>query len=180
VNRVVKALLAHPHLVDEAITSGNAGFDFLLHRLGDELLTEPEWTTLTQEPWAGPPLRSGYLPAITATEWDQALTAAEPDDSVDAGWRTVMLPNSSGDSGLTAPQDASDEPSIALFSGPPENPQAVAYLPIAGTYVNLANGAHCQPPSRGKCGPGTCGGCRSRKVWDPATGSGITCRCPDQ
>jgi hypothetical protein len=179
VNRLVKALLAHPNVVDEVIPRGRADFEFLLRRLGDELMTEQEWSALPRDPVAAPSLRAGYLPVITAGEWEQALDAAQegPDD---AGWGTVMLRNSSGDFGVTAPQDPSDEPVVALFTGPADNPQRVVYRLIESTYVDLADGAHCGTYSRGNCGPGTCGGCRPRKVWDTAAGIAIKCRCDDQ
>jgi hypothetical protein len=179
VNRLVKALLAHPNVVDEAIPQGRADFDFLLDQLGDELMSEQEWAALPSQSGIGPSLRSGYLPVITATQWEQALHAAQegPDDR---GWRTVMVRNSNGEFGVTAPQDGSDEPVLALFAGPPDNPRAVAYRLTENAYVNVTNGGHCGPSSRGLCRPGTCGGCRPRKVWDPAAGEAIKCRCHDQ
>jgi hypothetical protein len=179
VNRLVKAVLAHPDVVDEVIPRGRADFEFLLRRLGDELMTEQEWAALPPDPVDGPPLRAGYLPVITAIEWEQALDSAEegPDD---AGWGTVMLRNSSGDFGVTAPQDPSDDPVIALFAGPPDNAQPVVYRLLENTYVDLAVGAHCGTYSRGLCGPGICGGCRPRKIWDVAAGDAIKCRCDDQ
>jgi hypothetical protein len=179
VNRLVKALLAHPNVVDEVIPRGRADFEFLLRQPGDELMSEQSWEALPREHVAGPPLRAGYLPVITAGEWEQALDAAQEDPD-DAGWRTVMVRNSSGQFGVTAPQDTSDEPVLALFAGPADNPQPVVYRLAENTYVNLADGAHCGSSSRGQCGPGSCGGCRPRKVWDTAAGYAIKCRCDDQ
>jgi hypothetical protein len=98
VNRLVKALLAHPDVVDEAVPHGRADFEFLRHQLGDELMSEQEWAALPSRPEIGPSLRSGYLPVITATDWVQALQEAQegPDEP---GWRTVMVRNSNGESG---------------------------------------------------------------------------------
>jgi hypothetical protein len=130
-------------------------------------------------PEIGLSLRSGYLPVIIAADWAQALQEAQ-EGLDEPGWRTVMVRNSNGEFGVTAPQDASDEPVLALFTGPPDNPQAVAYRFIGNTYLNVSDGGHCAPSSRGTCRPGSCGGCRPRKVWDPAAGEAIKCRCPDQ
>jgi hypothetical protein len=57
---LVKALLAHPNVVDEVIPRGRADFEFLLRQVGDELMSEQEWEALPREPVVGPPLAAGY------------------------------------------------------------------------------------------------------------------------
>jgi hypothetical protein len=180
VNRLVDVLLARRDVVDFAVQRGVASFELLLTTLDESLFSEAEREVIEDDRQLSRRLRAGYLPTITAPDWDGAVSLAGPDTADGAGWWTVMIPATTGVAGLTVPQNQSDIELIALFIGPPDNADTLIYDPTMGSLVDLTLGAHCGAPSRGRCAAGTCGGCRPRKVWDKATGIGITCRCQDQ
>jgi hypothetical protein len=89
-----------------------------------------------------------------------------------------MVPMSAS-TGITVPQDSSATELIALFTGPLSDPRPLAYDLAARQLAELP-AAHCSPPSWAICAPGSCGGCKPFKFWDPVAGSeGLECRCPD-
>jgi hypothetical protein len=181
-NRLMKALLGRPDAVDRlAERPGVVPFDRLLAALGDALLSGPERETLANNPPLLQGLRTGYLPTISGSDWLDALGVAEEEAPAnEAGWSTVMIPSSSGNRGLTVPQDPTDADLIVLFAGPPSTAQTLVYDPMQGSLVDLPS-SHCSPPSWGTCSGGTCGRCKACRVWDPVTKSkAIRCRCPDQ
>jgi hypothetical protein len=179
-NRLVEAFLTRPETVDLAVEHPVAPFEVLLDVLGDALLDRSEREMLAGNVGLRRQLAGGYLPKVSAPEWDGALSVADPDPSGRPDWWTVMIPATSRAVGVTVPQDSSDRLWIALFTGPPDSASTLVYDPATARAFDLAELGHCSPPSRGRCAPGSCGGCRARTVFDPATGKGITCRCPDQ
>jgi hypothetical protein len=180
VNRLVKALLERPDVIDLAVQREAAPFDLLLETLGDALLTGPERESIGSDMELIQRLRAGYLQTITAPVWEAALTLAEGAPVREAGWWTVMLPASNGRRGLTVPQDSAEAELVALFTGPTDDARTLVYDPTTSSVADLLE-THCSnPPIWGLCVPGTCGGCRAQPVWDPATNSkSIMCRCPD-
>jgi hypothetical protein len=155
-------------------------FDLLQDSLGDAMVSGTELESLFGDAGVFRTLRAGYLPIINASDWDAALRLAEePDANIRLGWWTVMLPLNNR-LGVTVPQDSGPDELIALFTGPQSNPQILAYDPVARRLAELPV-AHCSAPSWGICAPGSCGGCKASRVWDPVTKSkGIRCRCPDE
>jgi hypothetical protein len=180
VNRLVEALLARPHVIDLAVQEEATPFDLLTEMLDDALFSRSEREVIVGDPGLHRRLRAGYLPTITAPDWDGALTLADRNGGGGSGWWTVMIAAPGGGVGLTVPQDSSEDKLVALFTGPADDAGTLVYDPATGSVFDLSRQAHCGPPSRGRCAPGTCGGCRARKVWNKATGFGIACRCPDQ
>jgi hypothetical protein len=180
VNRLVDALLARRDVVDVAVQRGVASFELLLASLDEGLFSEAEREIVEGDRQVLRRLRTGYLPMITAPDWDGAVSLSGPDPADGAVWWTLMIPATTGGVGLTVPQNQLDTDWVALFVGSPDNAGTLIYDPAAGSLLEVTLGAHCGPPSRGRCAPGTCGGCRPRRVWDKATGVGIACRCQDQ
>jgi hypothetical protein len=180
-NRLVKALLAEPSVVDRTTRAGRqVPFTLLRAALGDTLFSASEWESVTRNGDISQVLSNAYLPVISASDWETAIRLAEDVSSTDEPeWWTVMIPSETGNAGLTAPQNSADDEVIALFTGPLSNAQTIAYDPSFGSLVRAPTG-HCSPPSWGKCTGGRCGRCKARLVWDPATRTkGIRCRCPD-
>ena len=179
-NRLVNALLARPHVIDLAVQRGAAPFELLRQGLGDALLSVQEWESIAHDSRLLDPLSTGYLPIITAPDWDGALSLTEGRTVGGSGWWTVMIPATTGQVGLTIPQDSSNAGLIAMFSGPADTARVLVYDPASGSLTRAPGEAHCAAPSRGLCAPGICGGCAARKVYDEATRSiGIKCQCPD-
>jgi hypothetical protein len=179
-NRLVKALLTRPPVAELAIQPDSVPFDLLRDALGDALFSTTEWESLSRNAGAIRDLHTGYLPTINASDWNTALRLAEETVADGrAGWWTIMIPWGSN-FGLTVPQDSTGIELIALFTGPLSNSRTIAYDVTRGSVIDVS-ATHCSPPSWGICAPGSCGGCKARQVWDPATRSkGIKCRCPDQ
>jgi hypothetical protein len=178
VNRLVDAIVARPEAIDAGAGHERVQFQPLLDVLGGTLLTTAERERIQSDPDLEATLDSGYLPTITPQGWEDALRQAEEAVEDAPGWRTVMIPARSGNFGVTIPDDGSGADVLAMFAPPYAAPRLMTYHPATGT-VNVSPGqVHCAPPSRGICEPGSCGGCRARKVRD-RTGEAIMCRCPD-
>jgi hypothetical protein len=181
VNRLVSALIARPQVIDRTAGYDRASFELLLDALGDDLLSGRERDPLRSDPALSRRLREGYLPIISASEWQDALSLAANRTASSSGWRTVMIAAVGGHAGLTAPQDSSLPELVALFTGSYNDPGVLIYDPTLRSVTALPGGAHCGVPSRGLCSPGACGGCAPATVYDTATGGrGIKCVCPDQ
>jgi hypothetical protein len=179
VNRLVDALRAHPEVIDRAVQGEEVPFRVLAEQLGRALLSPTELELMVRSPDVER-LYEGYLPVITAPDWQGALSQAEDDDGDQSGWWTVMIPATGKGVGLTAPQDSSGLSLIALFTGPANNARTLVYDPALGRLVPPSVLVHCYAPSRGECAPGTCGGCRRRQVLDKTNGLSLRCRCRDQ
>jgi hypothetical protein len=176
----VTALTAHPEVIGLFAGQERAPFDLLLRGLGDDLLSGPERQIIRSRA-IGRRLQPGYLPTISFGDWQGALSQAANRTTGRSGWYTVMIAAFDGLSGLTAPQDGSSSELIALFAPPYDDPAILVYDPALGSVTELASELHCGAPSRGRCSPGTCGGCHAATVRDKATGGiGIKCVCPDQ
>jgi len=176
-NRLVDALLANSEIVDLAARGEMAHFDLLVEALGDRLLSMPERELINRDDDLSQRLRAGYLPSITAQDWDGALRLTEGEEMA-VGWWTVMIAATTGTIGLTMPQDSSVTQLVALFTGPAPDAVVIAYNPVLGRFADLPPSAHCMAGPDGKC-RGTCGECRSNRVLDK-TGRGIICSCPHQ
>jgi hypothetical protein len=180
-NRLVDALLANRGVIGVVVRPDSVSFSELLNRLGDAILDGPEQDRILGDPDLRSGLDAGFLPLISASEWERALSLARTGAAAGPGWRTVMIPALDGRSGLTIPEDSSARTLVALFTGSPGDVRVIAYDPVNGRLLEFAGQAHCGPPSRGDCFPGVCGGCYSSQVYDKKTGSiAIECRCPDQ
>lgn len=180
-NRLVNALMARPQVIDETAGHERAPFGTLLEALGDDLLSGPERGILQSDPALSRRLQESYLPAISAAQWQDALTMAGNRTAASSGWWTVMIAAPGGRRGVTAPQNGSAPELVALFTPPYSHPGVLIYNPALRSVTELADGAHCGLPSRGRCAPGRCGGCVPATVYDAAAGGmGIKCVCPDQ
>jgi hypothetical protein len=183
-NRIADALLAQPELIDVVARDGSPAedevvpFPVVLEAWGERLLDRRERDLLLGNPNAYQRLSLAYLPVISPSDWEVAVSAADPDGGSDDDWWTVMVA-SPGGIGVTLPQNAAAGRLIAAFAGPAGRPDIIAYDPASSALVELGLG-HCGPPSRGRCTPGLCGGCQPRRVWDKASGLGIQCRCADK
>jgi hypothetical protein len=178
VNRLVDALIARPEAIDVGEGHERVPFPPLLEVLGGTLLTRVEQERIEADPDLAVTLDNGYLPTIASWEWRDALRQAEQTVDDASGWRTVMIAAQSGEFGVTVPEDGTGEDVLVMFAPPYSMPRLLTYHPGTGTLIVISDQAHCTPPSRGICEPGTCGGCRARKVRD-RTGEAIMCRCPD-
>ena len=176
-NRLVTVLQHEPALVTEAARRERVDFTWLLEALGDKMMNNGELAALHAAPQAEATLSNGYLQAITGGEWDAVLGSSEEYPQHVSDWWTVMVP---GDSslGLTLPEDASSDELVALLGGPPESAVPISWNPATLT-LNVVSADHCLPVTRDGCAPGTCGGCRSRRVYNKRTGYGVECRCDD-
>jgi hypothetical protein len=180
-NRLVNAVIARPQVIEQAAGQERASFEFLMRVLGNDLFSDPERQLIEGDPELRSRLHGGYLPTISATDWEHALSLTANRTAASSGWWTVMIPATDGRSGLTAPQDGSETALVALFTGPPENVRVLAYDPANGSAVEIASGRHCGRPSRGLCGLSRCPNCVAVEVYDQATGGpGIKCICPHQ
>jgi hypothetical protein len=177
-NRLVTILQDEPALVTDAARQVRVDFTWLLEALGEKMMDSRELAALQATPRAAAALSDGYLPAITAGEWDAVLRSSEEEPQHVGGWWTVMV---AGDSslGLTLPEDASADDLISLLGGPFESATPISWNPATLT-LNVISTNHCPPVTRRGCAPGTCGGCRSRRVYNRRTGYGVECRCDDQ
>jgi hypothetical protein len=177
-NRLVDALLANREVVDLAARGETAPFDLLVEALGDRLLSTPERELLNRNDDLRQRLRAGYLPSITAQDWDGALRLTEGEE-IATGWWTVMIAATTGRIGLTAPQDSSVAGLVALYAGPAPDAVVLAYDPIRGRFADLPPSGHCTTRPDGLCTKGICGECQSKRVLGK-TGRGIICSCPHQ
>ena len=147
VNRLVDSLLAHPEAIDQVAGEEEVSFDLLAGILGDHLLGGPEWEWESKPGVAElrRPLSVGYLPTISASEWDRAFRDAEDGlAGAPGGWWTVMVPGTARDVGLTVPQDSSRADNVALFTGrPARDAQVLAYDRSRRSPVDLSRGSHC-------------------------------------
>jgi hypothetical protein len=177
-NRLITVLRSEPAVVTEAADAGGVGFRWLLDALGERMLNRRELLAVANTPGALDALNAGYLPAITAWEWEDLLQASDEEPAHVSPWWTVMIPGDGG-LGLTAPEDASDDDLISLLVGPSDASQPISWnlqtLALAGNLPNLdviSRVQHCPPATRYGCGPGICGGCRGRRVYSKRTGYG--------
>jgi hypothetical protein len=191
-NRLVDALLFRRDAVDlvtrlpisvtgEAVLEESVSFRQLLEALGDLILSRSEQRRLQGSPNIRRHLEEGYLPTISARDWENALKLARGRVAPDSGWWTVMVPATAGNVGLTIPQNDSRASAIALFNRSTTKASVLAYDPESGELSEIPGIAHCGPPSRGLCSPGLCHGCAPFQIYDKKThAKGIKCICPDQ
>jgi hypothetical protein len=183
VNRLVKALIERPQVIDpqvivKAARQKRVTFSQLLDALGNTMFSESELGGLQSNPQVRQCLEQGYLPTITARVWDRALSKTEDRTADNSGWWTVMVAGTSGRFGLTVPQNGSRKKLIALYAGPEKNAKLLIYDPAECTISEITNGPHCGTASLGGCLGGICGKCEPHKVYDKAThGPGIRCKC---
>lgn len=185
-NRLVKALIERPQVIDPPATEKRADrkrvtFGQLLDALSDVLFSERELGYLQSNPQVCQRLELSYLPTITALEWDRALSLAEDRTADNSGWWTAMVAGASGRFGLTVPQNGSRNELIALYTGQEDDAKLLVYSPAKRTVREVTDGPHCGPASLGECLKGICGTCRSFRVYDKAAGGeGIRCKCYHQ
>jgi hypothetical protein len=178
VNRLVDALRARPEVVDELTRHPEASLGKLVEALGPAALSDdPKLVRFAESLQRD--RSTGFLPTISANDWNDALNRAGDGGTAETGWWTVMVAGTVGDRGLTIPQDGSESPLLAVFAGPRDRPQLFRLDVDAGRWRTGVPG-HCQPPSWGACAPGVCGGCELLKVWDAVSaGLALQCRCGD-
>ena len=104
----------------------------LIDALGDAVFSESELHRIQDDPELLQRLERGYLPTISAPDWDYALSMTENRTAINSGWWTVMVAGTSGQFGLTAPQDGFGADLVALFTGPAANVQMLVYDPGLG------------------------------------------------
>jgi hypothetical protein len=178
VNRLVNALIEHPQVIEQTAGREDARFGSLLDALGDAMFSGSELHRIQDDLQLRQHLETSYLPTISAPDWEHALSLTENRTAINTGWWTAMIAGTSGQFGLTAPQDGSGSGLVALFAGPPAKVRVLIYYPALGRVEELPVGRHCGPSSRGHCYEGACRGCTSRQVFDVATRSrGIKCMC---
>lgn len=180
-NRLVKALIARPQVIEQTAGQGDPSFGLLMDVLGDAVFSESELDRIQNDLELRERLETGYLATISAPDWDYALSLTENRTAINSGWWTVMVAGASGHFGLTAPQDDSGADLVALFTGPAASVQTLVYDPALGALRDVTGRPHCGPPSRGRCFEGTCHDCAAFEVYDEATHStGIKCMCSHQ
>jgi hypothetical protein len=180
VNRLVNALITYPQVIEQMAETENASFVSLLDALGNAIFSVPELYRIQDDRPLRQRLEAGYLPTITAAQWEYALSLTENRTTISSGWWTVMIAGTSGHFGLTAPQNGSESELVALFAGPAPTEGILVYDPVLGTISEVDGGPHCGPSSRGRC-KGRCNGCVAFEVYDESTHStGIKCLCPHQ
>jgi hypothetical protein len=180
-NRLVKALIARPQVIEQTAGQGDPSFGLLLDALGDLVFSGSELQRIQADLQLRQRLETGYLPTISAPDWNYAMSLTENRTAIKSGWWTVMVAGASGHFGLTAPQDGSGSEVVALFTGPAASAEILVYDPALGTLGEVTGGPHCGPPSRGRCREGTCHGCEPFEVYDEASHStGIMCMCSHQ
>jgi hypothetical protein len=176
-NRIVKALIERPQVIEETAGREDPRFGWLLDALGDALLSASELLRI-QDDLQLQRLRESYLATITAPKWNRALSKTENRTAASSGWWTVMVAGTSGGFGLTAPQDGSGAELIALFTGQEKDTKVLVYDPALGTVSEITGGPHCGLSSHGLCFEGSCHGCLPYEVYDMKThSSGIKCEC---
>lgn len=189
VNRLVKALIERPQVIELMAGQGDQRLDRqedprfgrLLDALDDALFSESELRRVRNDPYLRQRLGEGYLPTISAPEWDRALSLTENRAAINSGWWTVMVAGVSGHFGLTVPQDDSRAELVALFTGPLDSAQVLVYDPTLGMVREVTGGPHCGPPSRGDCFEGSCHSCKAYEVYDETSHlTGIKCMCSHQ
>jgi hypothetical protein len=181
VNRLVNALIAHPQVIEEMARHEDARFGPLLDVLGDAAGPGSELHGIKDDPQLRKRLESGYLPTVSALDWDDALSLTENRIASNSGWWTVMIPGTSGRVGLTAPQDGSPSGLVALFTGPASSARILVYDPTPSSVNEITGGPHCGPSSLGRCHEGICHDCAAFEVYDEATHTvGIKCMCSHQ
>jgi hypothetical protein len=74
VNRLVKALIERPQIIEQTAGQEEAGFGQLLDALGDVLFSESELHRLQNDLELRRRLGMSYLPTISAPDWDHALS----------------------------------------------------------------------------------------------------------
>jgi hypothetical protein len=180
-NRLVDALLARQEVIGLMTRPDAVSFRELLDALGEAMLSRPEQERVFGAADLASRLEAGYLPVISAPDWEHAISLAQGPTATESGWWTVMIPAPDGRSGVTVPQDSSASPRLALFTGASGRAGVLAYDPALGEIGEYPGEAHCGPPSRGLCDPGVCRGCTAFPIYDRKTRSmAIKCMCPDQ
>jgi len=181
VNRLVSALIAHPQVIEQTAGQEDPTFGLLLDALGDAVFSESERNQIQNDPELLRRLETSYLPTITAPSWKRALSLTENRTALNSGWWTVMVAGTSGQFGLTAPQDDSEAELVALFTGPSASVHILVYNPALGAISEVTGGSHCGPAPRGRCFEGRCHECAAAEVFDKMTGaSAIKCICSHQ
>jgi hypothetical protein len=180
-NRLLDALLIRQDLIGLMRGRDAVSFRELLDTLGEAMLTNPEQERIFSTAALADRLEAGYLPLISAPDWEHALSLVRSPAGTESGWWTVMIPAPDGRRGVTVPQNGDLRSRVALFTGTPGDVRVLAYDPALGEIGEYPGEAHCGPPSRGICDPGVCHGCAPVPVYDRKTGSmAIKCICPDQ
>ena len=183
-NRLVKALIAHPEVVEQTAGQKDVSFVSLMAALGEAVFSGSELHDIQDDLQLRQRMEKAYLPTITAPVWEHALSLTKERTAPDAGWWTVMIPGTSGKFGLTAPQDDLLTDLVALFTGPAANSLILAYDPVLGTVSEVEGGPHCgtgAPSLDGKCFEGRCHGCKAYRVYDVTINTpGIKCLCSHQ
>jgi hypothetical protein len=173
--------MERPQVIEQTVGQEEARFGQLLDALGDVLFRESELHHIQNDLQLSRRLGESYLPTISAPAWDHALSLTENRTTINSGWWTVMIADASGHFGLTAPQDGSGAELVALYTGPADSAQVLAYDPVLGTVREVAGGPHCGQAVRGRCFEGRCHGCAAYEVYDEKSHStGIKCVCPHQ
>jgi hypothetical protein len=186
VNRLVKALIERPQVIDPQVIEKTTHrkrvtFSQLLDALGDTLFSQRELGYLQSNPDVRQRLEQSYLPTITALEWDRALSLTVDRTADNSGWWTAMVAGASGRFGLTVPQNGSRSELIALYAGQEDNAKLLIYSLARGTVREVTDGPHCGPASLGECLKGICGTCKSYRVYRKGThGPGVKCMCDHQ
>lgn len=191
VNRLVKALIERPLVIDQLVIDPQViekialrkrvTFGQLLDALGDSLFSGRELGQLQSNPQVLQRLEQSYLPTITALEWGRALSRTQDRTASNSGWWTAMVAGASGRYGLTVPQNGSSNVRIALYAGPEDDAKLLTYSPAGRKLGEVTDGPHCGPASLGECLKGICGTCKSHRVYDKANrDSGIKCMCDHQ
>jgi hypothetical protein len=107
VNRLVRALIARPQVIEQTAGQQDPSFGLLLDALGAAVLSESELHRIQNDRQLRRRLETSYLPTISAPDWDDALSLTENRTTTNSGWWTVMVAGTSGHFGLTAPQEGS-------------------------------------------------------------------------
>jgi hypothetical protein len=182
-NLLVSLLSERQDLAVWAVQGEIIPYGWLAESLSDDLFGSRSGLIRTNEELQEI-LSFSYLPVISGPQWDEALRMSDPGSDWlevphEPTWWEVMIPAGQTGLGITAPQDSSPEELVALFLR--SDGSVVAFEAQTGRLVRGLSGnlQHCSPPHRGRCGPGLCGGCSSRRVYDERFGFGIACRCDD-
>jgi hypothetical protein len=173
-NRLVAALLRRPDIVAAAAEQQGATFDWLVDNLGAELLDAREQAAIAANPALIDELAVGYLPVVTAEEWNRNVNRARSRPGDQPSEWVTMVPAAGAQVGLTAPEDRSDTDMISLFIGPVNNARTISIEPTDQS-VSISSAAHCSLPVRSNCDKTRCPGCTLIYVEAPHTG--LICRC---
>jgi hypothetical protein len=132
---------------------------------------------------------TSFLPVVAVDDWERSwLRAASQPTVVAPEWVTFI--RGLGTTGVTAPDDNTQEDKVSLFSRAEDGTITTMSIRPAegvggpsvsvGTSSTLQRGlsdsrSHCGLPTRGICNRGYCGTCELRQVE-----RGLVCRCKDE